>query len=502
MDLYEESEPLLLHEFTIYAVDEEVYKLLGSINAELMSRGWQWPWRVEDYAGTVNHPDLTVSKGKIVGLNLSGRYLEGGIPLSIFTLPDLETINLSDMEMVGDLTQTALAIKASGVETSSIKHLDISGNELTGNIGVFAALFPNLETLNASGNRISDIVPPLAETVTFADLSSQHIDKVISLNTSAPDVESLAVQIPSVLLYDKNTGQYRSSVNMLLTEVDAEEYTMYDPEVWALQVTYDAEGLSMPYVSPQNVFYGEKPALVTALLLNEDGTREGSSMKVSLTWDDGDSNFVGGLTIADLQATILYAFGVYRQYPFNFTAADTFKDKRINVQDVVCTVDMLMKLPVESYLARRSAYVNNTDADIHIWVENGKILIQSDKPVAALSLRHSGDIKWDLPGFGLTSSIREGALIAYSLTGGEIPAGRHILGEISEDTALIYGEGASPEGRDLSVCFGNPDTVSVDGIGADEGAWILYRLDGVKATDSSIGPKIRLGEGKTKKIIH
>ncbi len=517
--VYPHSTEIRHYTFTIYEQDPSDYdRLLAGLDIMREFGEWETPWPVGPFA---KNSRIEIKEGFTRGLDLSGFGITYDLdayadavymnPLVyIFQCSKLETLDLSGNHFSGDLTALAQTImkavigSSSGADLSSIRHIDLTGNDFSGNLGVFASMFPNLETLKVSGNKISDIYPALSDKITTLEIGAQRTDRKVTLNSSAPDVASLLVQMPSVMLYDPVTGAMRDTFDILMTEASAEEYRHGDPDIWAVQLHYDpAGGFAMPYVSPNNVYTGQKGDEVTGILLNPDGTLEGSSIRVELNFDDGDANFVGGLTIADLQATILFIFDDYKQAPFNLTAADTYVDRRINVQDVVRTVTMLLEAPSETMLtnAARRTHALGDDTGCHLWIEEGKVWLESVTPVAALAVRHTDGVQWQLSEYGLQAETRAGALVAYSFTGGEIPAGRHLIGLASPDASLIHAEGATPAGADIAIRRGAPSLTGVDATGADDAEADTYDLQGRKVDAGYKGPKVKAGKKSVEKLI-
>ena len=87
---------------------------------------------------------------------LSGKNITGEVSSSIFQLPYLTNLDLSNNQLVGEITFTH-----SLNSLSPIRYLNLSNNNLTGSLPqpLFSVLFSNLETLDLSNNMFAGTSP-------------------------------------------------------------------------------------------------------------------------------------------------------------------------------------------------------------------------------------------------------------------------------------------------------------------------------------------------------
>ncbi|KAK9162067.1 hypothetical protein Syun_002969 [Stephania yunnanensis] len=117
-------------------------------------------------------------------LDLSNNQLNGTIPPSLFTLPSLEVMVLSDNKFIGILDSIS----------SPLTVLDLSYNLLEGNIPKFISKFTSLERLYLSSNNFHGAVD-LRMFASLKNLSVIHLSDNIMLLI---DTSDLAITIPSL----------------------------------------------------------------------------------------------------------------------------------------------------------------------------------------------------------------------------------------------------------------------------------------------------------------
>jgi hypothetical protein len=144
----------------------------------------------------------------------------------------------------------------------------------------------------------------------------------------------------------------------------------------------------------------------------------------------------GTVDVLDVQHTLNYILATAQ--PFNYWAANTYSDQTVNVQDIVCTVNIMLGLPNNarrSDLARSiSRGGDNHAAQAQCWVyeKNGAIAIATADDIAAidielegvttdevsLALKHSD---FSMIGHNTATGSR---YVIFSTTGAAIPGGQ------------------------------------------------------------------------------
>lgn len=435
--------------FTIYQFDETDWATLQAITPALLDRGWATPW---DLSGGIVSASklagLTIEHGKVVGLDLSGASLSGQFPVELLALKNLRTLTLFNNSFEGAIETVAAYIQQNPGVGATITELNIANNSFSGNLGVMAACFPNLISIDASGNQLSDIYPMISGKVLSLDVSGQTIDRTIDYNLSNTSIEDLAQQIPTILLYNHQTQSYTMPLNLQCSMEDG----------FGMTISYVNGHIAMSNVSDQNAYHGESGDVIDVIALNGDPSKANSSLKLKLMFEEGDANFNGQIDILDLQSAIAFMFDEYVNKPFNFTAANLWKDESINVQDAVCIVNKVLEtLPNESRTKHKVKRVNNeveSEYEATVAIADGQLLIHTDKPVAAFDIIFNNCQTIDLDPlkaiYNLEYTLKKTAsgirVIAYSLTGATIPAGNHSIGNTDSESvsyAMLADAGAN-----------------------------------------------------------
>ena len=376
---------------------------------------------------------------------------------------------------------------------SQLKGVDLSHNNLTGNAGFLAAQLPNLTSLNLSYNQFSDLYPMISPNVTSLDISHQTIDKTIDFDIAHLNVEQLAAQIPTIVLYDHANQRYNTDLNFICTTSEVESFNYYNDE-WALQLTYKNGQLTMPYVSSQNTFYGHSGDTLKVFALDKNSNLTGSNFHLRFFFEQGDANFNGAIDILDVQSIINYMFEEYTNRPFNFTAANLWEDETINIQDAICGVNLLLEQSPASAPARTRANMplveDETDATLQII--DGKLILNSTTPVAAFDIVLNGvsafELNNELNALGIMVSQKQNGnsvhFIGYSFNGGTIPTGEFELATVG-DAFGITAKLADGDANEIK--WSQSQTTAISAISADKlNGCEIYTLDGQKLNRQNV----------------
>lgn len=416
----EVMEPIEIGKVSIYDINNDDYNAFMALTAELIARGATIPWdttidRSEishvGYPGGNEYMGVYIQEGKICGLNLRDYNITGEIPSELLSF-------------------------------SNLRFLVLKGNQLTGNVGIIPPLMPNLECLDVRYNRFSDFYPAPPENIKDLSLSGQEIDKTIEVDLANLDFQQVVSLIPSIILYDREAYDYDGNI----------KFELYDPshqndysDCFHAYLTINPATGSPTFEVRNPLFMGSRDGLLAL--------QGASSLSVKLKFPMGDANFNGKVEITDLQATVNYIFTPYGWNAlFNYTAANMWEDDCINVQDLVTIANVLTDYhPDDDEAAspetrsRLRSIGGESGDEAHIYCADGQLIIDSPVPVAAFDAIVSGasamTLADNLTEAGFIASIvnRDGEshIVAYSLTGAEIPAGRQTVATVTGNECRV-----------------------------------------------------------------
>ncbi len=434
---------------------KEAYTQMGN------GEGWSQPWNFESETNSIiGLPGVQLREGRVVGVDLSGNSLSGTFPTSLLKLSHLEMLDLHDNNLTGDIGLTMRDfMEQNPAQEVTVKNLNVSGNMLSGNIGLFAQYYPLLESLDASDNKLEEVVPMISSNVTDLNLSKQDMEKTVDIQLGNLTADALLEKLPTILLYNHTDQIYGTNIHLLCTTKN---------QSWGIQMSCENGTLTMPYVTPSNVYYGQSGDTLSVEVINKMHQPIGSSFEIKLEFDEGDGNFDGSVDILDLQTVINYIFDDYMTRPFNYTAANLWQDTQINVQDIVKLVTLLMQnAPKENELAEARSTINATGShEAVLFIRDGNLILQSNKPVAAFDLMLSGVTSFEISKLlqkqGFVNSIeRTGTtihLIGYSLSGGVLPIGENIIGSVKGYGKICHAMLADKQAERINATIGEQPT--------------------------------------------
>ena len=403
--------------------------------------GWTRPWVFDaESHSMVGLGGVQLRGSRIVGINLSHNNLSGTFPVALLKLPYLETLNLGSNNLEGDIVQAITEFMEENPTLQlAVKTINIANNQLSGNLGLFAEFFPQLESLNASDNMFDEVTPMIAPKVKDLNIGKQKMDKTIVVRLNSLSAESLVSQLPTILLYNHAKQNYSTNINLFCTTKD---------QSWGLQMTCQNDMLTMPYVTPQNAYMGNSGDVLNVAVIDANRQPEGSSLSMKMEFDEGDANFDGDVDVLDLQTIINYAFEDYKTRPFNYTAANLWIDNVINVQDVVKMTDLLLFVD-DVAESRKTQKVQDDDflreSFASIYMRDGQVWIDTKVPVAAfeLTLRNSPQLSLSTQlkdiGFTCRSNSKDHItrIVGYSMTGSRLLPGETAIARIGNVHSTI-----------------------------------------------------------------
>lgn len=430
-------------------IDEDEWLLLKNYYQSANTSSWYQTWDFSyDVPSKEALPGVVSYEGHVIKIDLSYNNIDGTFPYEFLKLPYLEELVLAENRITGDIGEGITQFIQDGNEVSpSIRYLDISGNRLSGNIGIIANTLTGLEYLDASRNYLDEVWPAIPETVTSLYLNNQSIQRVVELNLKDLAEGTLLQSVPNILLYDHRNQSYVSMLDL----------KMYNNKRDTVSLTLTNEFFVIN--DSKYAHKAESGALLNACVWDKYLSSYDTSLPLRLHFDQGDADFDGLVNILDLQTQIDYI--VEDTYTINFTAANLWKDETINVQDAVCMINLLMdKNPsidnAGHHIKQKGQQL--VDEGNSVFINDGKLFLNMTSPVAAFDIIVSSDndiiLSSELTRYGLTCSVKKidgkTHLIGYSLSGGTLPEGLTEIGG-GLDGEVIYAMLAGKGAREIPV---------------------------------------------------
>ena len=466
-----------------YAAIRDLYRYLDGAN-------WTNPWDVssQSYSNGKWNGVTTEADSEddelfyITAINLSGQGLKGQLPKSIFTLPRLTSLNLSNNQIEAQVDTLLTDKSQSAIDNAQLTELNIMGNHFKGDLYKLASRLPNLTTLNVSYNWLTDISEKwsneklkdaqLYRGYQFIDYATKQVmvpeellsEVVVNVTPGVPvDIQSTRFQT-----YRHDYGDFNMSFSYLNR---LQGYSSY--------ISTASDGLQKNSDGLWNVYTGYDfmaPKGQLVAFTHGQPYNSYATYILRFDWQDGDVNGDQTVDVSDLQGVIYYTLNEHKPsyQMFNYTAADGDADKKINVTDMVITIDHIMAY--EEPAGARSEKAKSATADCHMSIENDAVVLATNSDVAALQLFVSGASASQLAldadvqsRFKVAMRNVDGGVkvVIYSPIGQTLAAGTHRLmsslpeGATISDVRLTDSE-ARPLGVSVNFTTGTQGIVSME----------------------------------------
>lgn len=246
-------------------------------------------------------------------------------------LPTVGSVHIWDISAGKEAVGTLYGLT---LEKGQVTGLDFSDCNLTGDLSNAISNFKHLKSLNLSKNHIGELSSLLPKTIQNLDLSDQTILEPVELSVNDVADGSLLQHLPSVLRYNHSGQNFSAAVTLLINAADNVK----------LRFVCSSGKVLVESASSPCVYRGTNGDVVNADV-NSSSVAKGSKLNVKLTFKEGDVNFDGLVTTEDADAVAKFVFDDMKGAPFNFSAADLWKDDVLNVKDVVKIVSLTLSAP-------------------------------------------------------------------------------------------------------------------------------------------------------------
>lgn len=492
---------LISHVFTKGQLQMDIadYEILKAFYLATGGDEWKHPWDISSSEIHAEQWDgVNFKGGKVYDIYLPENNLTGKLPQEIFSLSELESLNLSGNKLHGRIDSLFAGMDA-GEVSGVLSSVNLSGNALSGEIVSFASAVPALRSLDLSGNQLTGAEGTLPEELEDVDLSNQfvaYVDEqtgIPSLVRNAPVHvlwlgETMDVSLSSLQMY--GFGEKDSD------DADAPDLLITDREGKAtLYLKYDADALAYRCSLDKEWRLGRGDTLVA---VQQEGIAAGYSMNVLFDYAMGDANIDHIVDVLDVQHSLNYVLadsegGVL---PFNFSAADTYTDAQITVQDIVRTVELVLGTkPAETGLVKSLHGCSVADdADARLFIQDGRLVLETQIPVAAMDVAIDNISEGEMRSLMNSNkfacvccqsghSLR---MLVYSPSGNAFAVGRtELAGLYSKDARVATAVLSDADAHYVSVSIG--DIADGLDVAKTDNGWDVCLADGRLAVDVSSG---------------
>lgn len=416
-------------------------------------------------------------------------------------------INLENNGLVGE------CFLVSSPQLSELTTLNMKRNQITGDLGLLVNELANLKNLDVSYNRLTTLDGKTA----FAEGFSSTI------NTRYQNRE-YTTSSPTTAGFTANVATMEAPVYTIGAKMDLTLPTLYTYNFKSQDHNLSPTLHVRKLTSPASVFatlnshgsgygfsfsgvYSEQQDLRVAAVDEVGGYDRYSAYAVILRYVEGDADMTGVTNVQDVQYTLNYILAPTTLSYFNYSAANTYADDKVNVQDIVQTVNIILDRPrTPDYLtpsARGLEDEEETAADGYVYTRQGRIMIEADKAVSAIDI--------DLEGVGtdevaLLLNQRDYQMIGcdtewgsryviFSPTGKSIPVGEAtaVLRLAGAGTPVAV-ECADPQAQPVMLAVGiTPTGISETVRKDDADSERYYNLGGQRVIQPSKGIYINGG---------
>ena len=363
-------------------------------------------------------------------------------------------IRMDKNNVKGDVTAFTLHLP-------QLTALYLYGNELRGDLTAFVSELTALKTLDVRANALSGL-QAVPESVTTLEKGMQF-----RKDNAAECMEGLdpvlfyisghqKMTLPSIITYDLASRSHKSTLLYMMERdnVYAQTYFGMLNPIATKEMTYATAWPQTPYTYE----YGQDYEL---WLRTQDGTVYPAVIRYVM----GDADMSGATDVLDVQTTITEILHPVLIDLFNASAANTYTDDLLNVQDVVATVNIVLDNDTPSpasYRVRRLAYAPSATSN-RLYVEGEKLYLNNENEVGAIEVTLRGvyadevSLALSRKDYQLASrNTADGSRhILYSLSGKTIAAGTTAL------LRLAHGQ-AEPTDAILSSVDGKALDVMLD----------------------------------------
>ncbi|MCI6337900.1 MAG: hypothetical protein MR802_08195, partial [Prevotella sp.] len=298
----------------VFKIDPNELEVLKGFYAKFDGDNWTSKWvfaegepERTDFPGvTFGEPD-ELGYSHVVEIRMDKNNVKGDVTAFTLHLPQLTALYLYGNELRGDLT-------AFVSELTALKTLDVRANALSG--------------LQAVPESVTTLEKGMQFRKDNAAECMEGLDPVLFYISGHQKMT-----LPSIITYDLASRSHKSTLLYMMERdnVYAQTYFGMLNPIATKEMTYATAWPQTPYTYE----YGQDYEL---WLRTQDGTVYPAVIRYVM----GDADMSGATDVLDVQTTISEILHPVLIDLFNASAANTYTDDLLNVQDVVATVNIVL----------------------------------------------------------------------------------------------------------------------------------------------------------------
>ena len=489
------------------AVDYVVLKdLYSHLNGEEWTNSWdlstddRYPGK---WYGVVTEGD------HIVSINIAGNGHKGTIPASVFGLPQITLLDLSD----GEIDMTLDNLLEDTLDNSVLQELYLQKNRLKGDVTSLLAKLPSLTYANLRYNMLTEVSAPLAgnklrglylEYQFYRDGAFIYDNGFMPVDTLDLGIDS-NLHFNSLQRYDAYYNEY--GINSYLYRLKNEHGSLTSENVLVMLDKQAEDGVYRARINKSSTI---KVANDSTQFFSASYRNGYQPKPIHIRYVNGDINIDRLLDVADLASLIQYLTegGKPSGVAFNYSAADCESNDTLDVRDIVMNVNRILDAenPAGPMLARQYARNISEDCDIELSFGNDGYLYMDTEltDVSAIQLDlsrcYAENIRLasGLGDFTIATRAKDNntvRVIIYSVSGSTFDTGTTALFKgVTPDSYIADAVAANTQAEHLKVKQ-NGATTGVEDVNIDnEDETVIYDLSGRKVRNNGTGVYIINGE--------
>ena len=418
------------------------------------------------------------------------------------------SINLQKRALTGSLSVTTPYIAS----LSRLTSLNLSRNTLTGDPALYlSGIGSQLTSVDLSYNQIDELSSVLASTITTLNLGYQYRkdgnvrsfpgfdeEQPVMLNVGT----NMTPLMPTLLSY--NHAEQNFSTHP--------EITIYKHSTSGLNTVYGY----LRWSATNDCYVFSLYATVNAAqdelvhMRIKSGAMAESSYPATIHFIRGDANSTGFVDVTDVQSTLNYILTSSSSGGICLWAANTWTDDEteglINIQDIVCTVNLVLDNQGEgspSYSRRRAPALDQSPANL-FYASGRYVELKAQDEIAAFCLELQGvksdQIRlllnlndWQMQTRDTDDGVR---LLVFSPTGKTLPAGQSRLLRMSSSGEPVGVQASNVAAQAVEADVLNDGATDIEELSSEGTPTDTYDLQGRKMNDGKLHKGIYIKKGR------